>query len=82
MSRRDVGQDVSVVYFATGTGLLWVGVDWGDGSTRLLRGFRTRPYEVLDDAVYVYLATGTYQVVGEAISTDGSAFDTLTITIN
>jgi hypothetical protein len=80
VSTTTVGEVVTFTFAATGTQLTSVTLEFGDGDAET-KGY-AGPVEVTDVAVHAYGATGTYDVVGRAIDSQGAVEDTLTITVN
>ena len=75
-----VGQDVTFSFAATGTGLRFVSIDFGDGvvDTTAYAG----PIEVGGQAVHAYSSTGVFVVLGEAFANAGVASEEISITVN
>ena len=74
------GETIDVTYSATGTGLAIVLVEYGDGvaDTALFSG----PIEVGGDLTHSYASAGSFVIVGSAVGVDGTARDSVTVTIN
>ena len=74
------GQDITVSFDATGTGLSSVAIDFGDGvvETKTYVG----PIEVGGQATHAYGSTGVFIVRGEAVANAGVASDEITVTVN
>ena len=76
-----VGQDVTFLYDAQGTGLRLVRIDWGDGMADSAT-FSAATVEGAGDFMHSFGLAGTFIVRGEAVTFIGTARDSVTITIN
>jgi len=76
-----VNEAITVDYEATGTGLLSVVLDWGDGEseTILLSGTGISAGGILQHS---YSAPGTYTVTGTTTASNGTASSELTVQIS
>ena len=76
-----VGDPVTVTYSATGTGLISVTVDWGDGmiDTVSLGG---QPVEAAGGVEHTYSEAGSYTITGTANASNGTASSQTTVQIS
>ena len=76
-----VGEVVTVTYSATGTGLIEVIVEWGDGavSTVTLGGLIV---EADGSVEHTYSAAGSYDITGTASAANGTASSEVTVQIS
>ena len=75
-----VGDTLDLTYAATGTGLVLVVLDYGDGTVDSTT--YGGPVEAAADRTHVYAASGSYLIVGAVTGVDGTASDSATVTVN
>ena len=80
-----VGDSVTFEYEATGTGILGVIMNYGDGTVDSMDVVSASGggniVEYSDAPRYAYETSGTYEVIGRLETTDGSASDTVQVEI-
>ena len=76
-----VGDPVTVSFSATGTGLISVTMDWGDGviDTVSLGG---QPVEAAGRVEHTYSDAGSYDITGTASAQNGAASSGITVQIS
>ncbi len=76
-----VGDPVTVSFSATGTGLISVTMDWGDGviDTVSLGG---QPVEAAGRVEHTYSEAGSYTITGTASASNGTASSQTTVQIS
>ena len=67
-----VGEPVTVTYSATGTGLISVVVDWGDGATDTV-SLGGLPVEAAGNLEHTYSDAGSYEITGRTSAQNGTA---------
>lgn len=81
----DAGGAVTFEYSATGTGILGIIIDYGDGvvdSTDIVAQARGgNVVEFSDNPQHVYEVAGVYRVVGRLEATSGSRSDEVEVTV-
>ena len=85
VTTAQVGDSVTFEYAATGTGILGVVMDYGDGTLDSLdvaaQSGGGNIVEYSAQPRYAYTTAGTFEVVGQLVTTDGSLSDTVQVEI-
>ena len=76
-----VGEQVTVAYSASGTGLISVIVDWGDGVIDTV-SFGGLPVEAAGNVEHTYSDAGTYDITGTVSARNGTASSETTVHIS
>ncbi len=77
-----VGDPVTVSFSATGTGLISVTMDWGDGGVIDTVSLGGQPVEAAGRVEHTYSEAGSYTITGTASASNGTASSQTTVQIS
>lgn len=80
-STAEVGDTLTFSYEATGTGIFGVILTWGDGAVDTIQAESPNQVERREQVPYAYEMPGSFQVIGQVVTSVGTRGDTVQVEI-